>query len=218
MQIRTAALSLLLLVPLAHAADDAVTVDRKTPTTRTRVFDPKSPPPDLKLSGKEAAITRSLFQCQVAISYVVTSKSSDGDRSRATIRVDGLKFELSLDNTLFLPKNANRKLIAHEEAHRQVAESAYESAGDTARRLATPLIGRSFSATASTPEAAASKASQAVIQKLSNDYMATAPAIADRVNDIFDDLTDHGRNRLPEADAIRQAFRQHGATTRSNAR
>jgi hypothetical protein len=197
-------------VALAAAADEQpVMIDRKSPTTHTRTFDPKSPPPDVHLTGNEAAYTRSAFLCSAAVAYRVVAKHADGPRSTATIQIDTVKVELTLDDTLFLPKNATKKLIAHEQAHRQIAETIYDAdAESAARRLAAPLVGRTFTATGGDPDAAASAASKGAIQKLCDDYMLTVPARSSTVNDIFDKLTDHGRNKVPEADAIRQAFQK----------
>jgi hypothetical protein len=205
--------SLLLVVAASptFAADAPVTVDRKSPTTHTRTFDPKSPPPDVHLTGHEAAYTRSTFLCSAAVSYRVTSKSAGS----ATIRIDSIQVELNLDDTLFLPKNAPKKLTAHEQGHRQIAERIYlDAADDTARRLAAPLVGQTFTATGPTPDAAADAAAKSAVQKFCDDYTATIPARSSTVNDLFDKLTDHGRNKLPEPDAIRQAFQKADATRR----
>jgi hypothetical protein len=199
----------LLLPAFAFAADEPVTIDRKAPTTQTRTFDPKSPPPDVHLNGDEAAYTRSAFLCSAVVAYRVTAQKSDGPRSSATVQIESVKVELTLDNTLFLPKNATKKLIAHEQGHRQIAETIYQSgAEEAARRLASPLVGRTFTATGPDPDAAAAAASQAVMQKLCDDFMKTVPSRSATVNAIFDKLTDHGRNKLGEAEAIRRSFEQ----------
>jgi hypothetical protein len=195
----------LLSASIALAADP-VTIHRKPPTTHTRIFDPKAPPPDVHLTGNEAAYTRSSYSCAAAIACTVLTRTDEGPRSSATIRVDELKLDLSLDDTLFLPTNVTAKLTAHEQGHRQIAETIYQSADQVARRLATPLIGQTFTATGASADAASDAASKNVIQKLCDDYMATLPGRSSRVNATFDKLTDHGRNRIPEADAIRQSF------------
>lgn len=206
-------------VALAAAAEQPVTIDRKSPTTHTRTFDPKSPPPDVHLTGHEAAYTRSTFLCSAAVAYRVISKNADGPRSTATIRIDTIKVELTLDDTLFLPKNATKKLTAHEQGHRQIAEMIYDAGAEpAARKLAEPLVGRTFTATGSDPDAAASAASKSAIQKLCDDYMLTVPSRSSTVNDVFDKLTDHGRNKLAEADAIRQSFQKADAADKGPAK
>jgi hypothetical protein len=44
---------------------------------------------------------------------------------------------------------------------------------------------------------------------LCQNYLKGSGGIAGRIGDIYDELTRHGTNRLPEAEAIRMAFEQY---------
>jgi hypothetical protein len=198
--------TLLLTTTLATPPDDPITITASPPTTHTRTFDPKSPPPDIHLTHGEAALTRSSFTCSAAISATVLSRTEAGPNSSATIRVEELKITLTLDDTLFLPTNSTPKLTAHEQGHRHLTEIIYQSAADTARQLATPLIGQSFTSTGPSADAAADSASKSVIQKLCDSYMSTLPARSSAANNTYDHLTDHGRNTTPESTAIQKSL------------
>ena len=204
---RTAFALALLTLPLLAAApaatDPAVTITRKPPTTRTRTFDPKAPPSDMpKLTGNEAAVTRSAFACASGAKYAILDShpTSDG-RVAVTIRVDAVSMELSLENTIFLPKGAAKKLIAHEQAHAAIAESVYAHAEEVARKLVADIPGKTATATGSDEHAAGTAAFHKLVDPPADQYMKTVPGRSGAVNDAFDQLTKHGTNTLSEADA-----------------
>lgn len=199
----------LLLPTVAAAAPATVTVERKAPVTRTRTFDPNSPPPEARIGDNEQATTKRVFKISAGVAYQVVSQgAAAGGQWSATIRIDSVKVELGLETTIFLPKDARDKLVAHEQGHREISEAVYQAdAETTARRLAAPLVGQTFTATGPDPDTAASNASKVALQRLNDDYMAAVGSRASEVNVMYDKLTDHGRNQVSEADAIQEAFK-----------
>jgi len=112
---------------------------------------------------------------------------------------------LGLDVVIWLPENGPHKLSTHEKGHQQISETYYASADEVATALAAEQIGESFDAEAETFDAAIktaiAKAGNLVCQK----YMSQVQAPAASVQERYDALTDHGRNRLSETEAIRQS-------------
>jgi hypothetical protein len=194
--------------PATTRGDSTVTITRKPPNTHTRTFDPKNPPSDMpKLSGNEAAVTRSAFACASGAQYAIidSHKLADG-RSVATIRVEEVSMELTLENTIFLPKGAGKKLVAHEQAHAAIAEAVYAHAEETARQLLADVPGKTASATGPDETSAAKAAFHKLLDPIGDRYMKVIPERGGAVNDTFDALTKHGTNSLDEAEAIRKSF------------
>jgi hypothetical protein len=202
----------LLLVGAAEQ-QQAVTVDRQPPRVRTRTFDPKGPSKDVpKLEGSEAAVTESAFG--ISAEFTVLVLEEEGRRSR--VRVTGVHLTTKLEITMWLPAGAGGRLVEHEDGHRRISELFYTGAGDVARGLAQRYVGRAFTGEADTPEAARKAALKKAISDLNGEYMRVTQAPAARVNEIFDELTDHGRNAVAVEEAIERSLERYRAEDRAS--
>ena len=170
----------------------------------TRNFDPRHPPEDMPaLRSDEAAVTESKFACGVQIEVEITPADND----KATLKITGVTADLKLDVVMWIPEKANTKLKAHEAGHRDIAEQFYKGADAVAKTIADTYIGKQVQANSADP-----KDTRPVIQRLANEfcgeYLGKTEVPSEKVQQKYDDLTDHGRNKLPEKEAIKQATEQ----------
>lgn len=193
-------------MPLRAIAD--VTVERKPTVVERKTFDPAHPPADMPpLSGHEAALTQSQYDCSVKLAYEVTDRKNDGAQCTTSLRVRSVRVSLQLKIVIWLPRGAPEQLIAHEEGHRQIDERIFGRADEVARSLASHLDGSELSAQADDCTHAERKATGDAVNRFCHDYLDHMVGRAEDVNAIYDQLTAHGtKAELAPEEAIRQAF------------
>jgi hypothetical protein len=219
------ALLCLLLQDPPAGSEPQVVVDRQPPTVERVLFDPKNLPGDMpKLHPGEAALCQMNFNCQVQLKYEVVEQGASyggaGRAGRASVsaRIRRIQMTLTLSNKIYLPRGANPKIRAHEEGHRIINERVYEDAEQVARAAALDVLTQTWRGSGDDAGAAGKAATDEAVKKLCDAYLAGTADKAHRVGQIYDELTDHGRNtRLTEADAIRQAFARYANEPRAKA-
>jgi hypothetical protein len=197
-------------VSWADEPKKVIVIDKKPVEVERKTFDPKSPPPDMpRLEPHEAAITRYQFSWASNVAYSI-NKTGDGGSTTCTATVETLNITLGLHVVIWLPDNATPKLRSHEEGHREIAEMYYEAAEEIAEQVAAPITAKPYPATGSDCEAKIKSVMDAAINKAGEKWIEAVTGPAGRVEDIFDELTDHGRKlMLTEKDAIAQSVAQY---------
>lgn len=196
----------------ATIANASVTVKREPPVVEHKKFNPSQPPKELPhLNPGEAAVTESIFNCAVSTSYHVLHQQSKDSRCDASVKIDSIEVTLQLHVTIWLPDGAPKKLIAHEEGHRQIAESIYKDRADAAAKSAAArLDGRELSGSGRDCDEATRAALNDADTRLCQDYLDQTGGPAGRVGDLYDQITSHGTKYWPaEDEAIRQAFERY---------
>ena len=201
---------LLLVVVLGAQANARVVVNRQDPVVKTRHFDPRKPPKEMPpLDFPEIAVTDSKVQAAVGFSTLVVEEKKNADgTSTATVKVTAAQVDLTAAITIWLPLKVDKKTTIHEEAHRQIAEHYYGSADQKASQIARTYIDRTFSATAPTSDEAANAAMQKGMEEFGREFMKAFHEPMSRTQQIFDRITDHGRNTVDEQKAIEQAIKE----------
>lgn len=186
-----------------------VEVDRKPPAAVTKTFNPKKPPKEMPpLRPGEAAVCESKFLCQVQVEVEISSAPGEPTECKVT----GIKSELRLDVVIWLPNDTTHKIRLHEDGHRQISEHYYANAEAVAKKLGAEYVGKALEV--KSPEPADTRP---VIQRVANEfcqkYLATIEMPSEKAQMKYDQLTDHGRNKLSEREAIRRAIESVGPTT-----
>lgn len=203
-------LVLVLALIAAAPAKDPVTISKPPVKTETKYFDPKNPPADMPpLSPAEAAVAHSAFAASSQVEVLIVSDTTNAGRTTSRIKVESITCNLSLNITLWLPEKPAQALIDHEQAHGRISELFYKNADQPVRNLAKQYIGQTFIGQGPTPDAARNAAMEKITTALNSAFMSYAQAPATRVNAIFDEVTDHGRNKTPIDDAIRQSLTRY---------
>ncbi len=205
---------MLALASLVHAQGagtqpQTVVIERWAPVVQTRTFDPRNPPAEMPaLRRGEAAVTESNFSCQTVIAATIVSQSPSANGCTTAVRVTSVKTTIKLGITIWLPVNGTKKLTAHEDGHRIIDETFYDGAEAIARKLSTEMLGQRRVGKAADCDTAAQNAIKDAGDQLCGDYMTAVQYPATRVQELYDDITDHGRNRITEAAAIKRATDQ----------
>jgi len=195
MGFKTLIITLLLSMDVFTAAD-GVKVNRAAPEVEHKRFDRKNPPADMPtLEPGEAAVTRSSFLISTQTAIETVSEENRAGKTVAKIKFTEIIIDLSLKNSIWLPKDATKIIVDHEEGHRQLNDYFYKDAEKIAREIAQKYIARTYEAEGSDGSAAATAAMQKAINEMSQQYMAQVQSPAVRANQIFDELTDHSRNQ-----------------------
>lgn len=200
---------MLLFVSAVSALTSPIQIDRRPPTVQRIVFDPARPPADMpRLDAGEAATCQFNFQCGARFQSVTEQQIPlPGGRVRAVVKIESMAITLTLENRIFLPRDATAKLRAHEEGHREINERVYESAEAVARAEAQRVLGQTWEGEGESADAAAQAALQQALRSFCRAYHAQIADRAYRVGSIYDELTDHGRRLNPtEREAIDLAF------------
>jgi|GEM_PF-2852163 len=197
---------------------DNIKVTLGKPAVATKIFDPDKPPAEMpELTGDEAAVCQSQFGASVKVS--VRLEQNRSNRNTWTATIDGVDIGTRLSIVIWLPRGYSRKIKDHEEGHRRISERVYDDLGEaTARRLAAEHAGKTIST--SLPDRTYEARAQEVVRKATEDitsrWIDLVSRKAGRVNNDFDDLTDHGRNKLAVDKAIEQAFAEDAGRRRDS--
>ena len=112
---------------------------------------------------------------------------------------------------IWLPSDGTHKIRVHEDGHRQISESFYARAEEVAKKLGQKYIGQELEVKSADPAE-----TRPVIQRVANEfcqeYLGTIEVPSEKAQMRYDQLTDHGRNKLSEREAIRRALEGVGAT------
>lgn len=210
-QLHRALLALLIIGAIADAAvrGPNVSVTKQPATFTTKTFDPANPPAEMpQLQPGEAAQTQYTFGITVGLTYV-PSADNDGGNVTASIRVNAIQLKTSLSIVEFLPPNAPAQLKAHENGHRRIAETFYKDAEPIAQKIGQKYVGGAYDGHGADFAAAKQDAVNRLSAEITKAYMESTRIPAMRVNDLFDQITDHGRKRIAVDEATRQAMEKY---------
>jgi len=189
-------------------AANGVTINRAAPAVEHKRFDRNHPPSEMPpLEPGEAAVTKSVFGIETETSIQIVSNENRLGKTVAKIKVAEVSLNLSLKITVWLPNDAPKTIIDHEEGHRQLNEYFYKDSEKIAREIAQVYVGRTYEGQGGDVEAAARAAMEKAINEISQKYMAQTQNLSVRANAIFDELTNHSRNQSISVErAVKQAI------------
>jgi len=200
----TVAVLLAFMGATAFAAEEEhpVTVKMNPVKITRRQFDPKRPPAKMpKLTPPESGVCHYEFTCDAGIGVFVEQK----DARTVEVEVDSVDMILDLPIDIWVMKNAPKKLIQHEEGHRQICEDYYAGCADIARKLGREMIGKKATATGRNKQEAQEAAQQKLLTELNDNYLRATRVRCRICQDHYDDITTHGLKPIGEAEAIAQA-------------
>jgi hypothetical protein len=187
----------------AAAQASAVRVRREAPVVTRTEFDPLHRPSSVPVFGPhESGLCSAAFEIDTSIAYSVEPLS----RKNVRLRPTGIEVVTRLKLDIYTLAGVPAKVHAHEEAHRQISEHYYKDAVAVARKLGEPLIGKLFAGKGATPSAAEKDAFGKIVTAYNESYFARTRTRSAAANERFDEITDHGRNPISEADAIARAI------------
>ena len=190
------------LQPDRALAEIAVTVE---PPAVARVeFDPREPPREMPAGLEGAGLCHNVFEIEASIVSSIEAVSPTIVRARPA----ELDLITRLRVTIYTPKGAPQKLLAHEEGHRTIGEYYYANAESAARDAAMSISGRVFEGHGADRAAAEQAVGELVLAALKDEFMGRTHARSAAANERFDAITEHGLAAVSAADAVAAALAQ----------
>lgn len=112
---------------------------------------------------------------------------------------------LQLNVTIWVPTDASKHVINHEEGHRQISEYYYQTADKTAAQIAATYLGRQIEVSGADLNAESTKALQQAAAEITAEYnreLNTEPTQL-----LYDSITDHSRNEVAADEAVAHALK-----------
>jgi hypothetical protein len=127
------------------------------------------------------------------------------DATHAIVTITQVKVTLQLNIDIWVPTGVSQHVIEHEEGHRQISESYYQTAGKLAERIAAPYVGKQVEITGTDLGAESTRMLQQMAAEINDAYknqLNPGPAQL-----LYDSITDHGRNEVVVKDAVSHALK-----------
>jgi hypothetical protein len=194
-----------------QSPDQPVTVQLDQPESEIRRFNPEHPPnPAPQIPPGLSAVTPYNFACyQESWLQDVDEFTDASGNVHVDERPSWFKIRLTLSTTTWLPNSASEKLREHEEGHVQIYKAIYEKRADaSAKRAAEALIGQVFQGIGPDTQTAKNEIQHKVTQALCSQFHQQTRDIAMQADAKYDRMTDHGRNGVRTADAVRETIEQ----------
>jgi hypothetical protein len=167
-----------------------------------RTFDPTAPPTDMPpLSGGEIAACDSDFQSNAT----VRGESRQTDSTHATVTITQVKMTLQLNINIWVPAGATTRVTDHEEGHRQISEYYYQTADKLAEKIAARYMGRQIDIAGTDLSAESTRMLQEMAREITGEY--NKELNPGPTQQLYDDITDHGRNDVVVQDAVAHAIK-----------
>ena len=172
-----------------------------------------------KSMGRHLGYTAFDYDLRWTATEDLQSQKPVDEEIEVTIAIRSLNPTLSLKTTIYLPEQPPPHLSDHELGHKRIAEKIYETAEAHALRLAEAKLGKTFTQKGKDLGTARKAALKVAGDELCAEYSVAVRDEAQRVQEIYDELTDHGLNsRLREEQAIQLAFETRAKEKASSAR
>ena len=180
----------------------ALLVEKQPAVVATHQFDPAAPPADLPpLAPGESAVCVSEFLSNAS----VRGDSFASDATHATSTISHIKMTLQLKIDIWLPAGATPQLAEHEDGHRQISESYYQTADKVAERLAARYLDRRVDVTGANLDAASRTMLQQLAGEITAEYGKELNPGPTQL--LYDAITDHGRNGVVASDGVAHALK-----------
>jgi hypothetical protein len=180
----------------------APTITKQPVVFANHTFDPAAPPPDMPpLAHGENAECDSNFLSSAS----VRGETRPIDATHATVTITQIHVTLQLQINIWVPTDVTPHVIEHEDGHRQISESYYQTADKLAARIAATYTGKQVDITGTDLGAESSKMLQQMATEITDEYNKELNPGAAQL--LYDSITDHGRNEVAVQDAVAHAIK-----------
>lgn len=192
-----------------HSAQTAgPTIEKQPVNFVERTFDPDNPPADMPPFGPgEAAVCDSNFLAKANVAGV----ADQTDSTHAIVTVTQVNVVLQLNITIWAPAGATQHVLEHEQGHREISESYYQTAHKLAAQIAAPYIGKRFVINGNDLNAEFRKTLQEMGDEITQEYNKELDPEPAQLR--YDAITDHSRNDVSAKDAVAQVLAEFPGPT-----
>ena len=177
-------------------------INKQPVVVASRTFDLAAPPADMPpLAAGENAECDSDFEANASVG----GETRLSDATHATVIVTRINVTLQLNITIWLPAGVTQHVVEHEEGHREISESYYQTADKHAERIAATYMGKQVDISGTDLSAEANKVLQQMATEITEEYnkeLNPEPAQL-----LYDTITDHSRNEVVVKDAVAHALK-----------
>lgn len=196
----------------------SVTIGASAPSVENRKLKANERPPEADSSSE--GLTKWEFKCPTEVDYQVVENVEDQGGSFVRVKVTGVRVNLSLPITVYLPESPSEELRVHEAGHVEICKRVYADAQSRAEEIARSLVGKVYSGTGADKTTACALAVNLPLIEFSGLYDSAIARKAQDLSEIYDYLDKY--TDIPEKDLVEKAFatyeeghpRQLGETTR----
>ena len=180
----------------------SLTIDKLPVAFFMHTFDPSAPPADMPpLAAWEEAECDSNFVSNAN----VRGRTEMVDGTHGVVAVTDVKVTLQLAINIWVAEGAAKRVIEHEQGHRQISEHYYETADKVAEQIAATYLNKQISATGRDLNAEVNNLLQQMGAEITAEYSRRLnPNLA---QNRYDDMTDHGRNDVGAAEAVAEVLK-----------
>jgi hypothetical protein len=184
-------------------AQAQVTITKVPVHVGTQTFDPRRPPRHMPpLSPPEEAVCASDFLSDASVG----GQAVQTDSTHGKLTINQIKVTLKLDIAVWLPINAPKTTVDHEDGHRQISEYYYRNAEAVARLIAERYMGKEIELTGRDLRKAVSSALKQAGAEITNEY--NRQLTVEKTQARYDSITQHSRSDIRVADAVAQALKE----------
>lgn len=194
-----------------HKGDSSVSVELERPKFDVRVFDPAhKPDPCPPIPPGLHAVTPYNFSCYQESWLVNVGEYTDaGGSIHVQQKPESLRIKVGLTATTWLPNDAQNKLKEHEAGHIDIYRTVYEQRAEEAAKTAgDAVLGQVIEGSGPDIATARRDVQHKVTLGICSRFHQLTRDVASKVDTIYDAMTDHGRNNVSTASAVKQALNQ----------
>jgi hypothetical protein len=188
--------------PRPSAEAPAPTITKQPIAFANHTFDPAAPPAEMPpLAHGENAECDSNFLSSAS----VHGETRPIDATHANVTITQVNLTLQLNINIWVPTGVTQHVIEHEDGHRQISESYYQTADRLAARIAAAYMGKQIEISGADLNAESSKMLKQMAAEITDEYgreLNPGPAQL-----LYDSITDHGRNDVVVKDAVAHALK-----------
>ncbi|MCA9804277.1 MAG: hypothetical protein KC777_20045 [Cyanobacteria bacterium HKST-UBA02] len=137
--------SIVAMIGILLTGRSSVQVGTVPPAIETRTLKANERPPELDSSSE--GLTKWEFKCPAEVDYQLVDDVDDQGGSFVRIKVTGVRVNLSLPITVYLPENPSEELKMHEAGHVEICKRVYADGEARAEEVARSLVGKVYSGT-----------------------------------------------------------------------
>lgn len=204
------ALFIISLVCVSCGLNDAIIVQKDPLNREIIMFDPKDvrqTPVQVDREGE----TQWKFQCEPRLDYEVVAmrKKPDGTHV-AILEMKKASVHLSLPVKTWLPNNAKKVLVEHENGHVVILNQVYDHAEEAARNATQSVINIVFQGEGPDDESAKRNAIDNAASLIVSEYRRYTSHVVDRVSTRYDEYSDNCAYTIPSDTLVKEAFFRAG--------
>lgn len=185
---------------LAKRPEDAVQVVQKPLYMQQGAF------VERQNTHSSRGLTEWYFHCYPHFDYAVTTNPFKPNQ--VSLQIKKVTLTISCPVTVRIGKQ-EKSTIDHENGHVQIVKDIYQNAGSAAKEACLRVIGSQFDGTGNDKNEATADAIDQASRAVCKYYTGKTVVVVNAISANYDEITQHGNNKIPIPDAIKLATKKY---------